>query len=194
MRVKQALNKLRSQQFFYLAIAVFLSACASYPPIEKAASVDAKKFVGDWYVIANIPYFAERNKVGSKTTYRHRKGNLYDDIFEAHDKNFDSPRKEIVGKVVSLNEENTVWRSTFYWVLKFKFSVIHVDPEYQIMLLGHESRKYGWIMSRSKTIPEEDYLSALSVFEDRGYDTKLFSKVPQLPEQVGKPRFQQIKK
>lgn len=167
-----------------------LTACASYPPLEIAASVDAERFKGSWYVIANIPYFAERNKIASKTTYRHRKGKLYDDIFEARDGSFDNTPKKIVGKVKSLNDDNTVWRSTFYWVFRFKFSVLHVDADYELMLLGHESRKYGWVMARSKQLSQEDYQRALSIFEQRGYDTSLFSKVPQLPEQIGQPGFQ----
>lgn len=167
-----------------------LMACVSYPPLEKAEFVDAEQFKGSWYVIANIPYFAERNKVGSKTTYLHREGKLYDDIFEAHDQNFDSDYKKLVGKVKSLNEQNNEWRSTFYWVINFKFAVLHVDPDYELMLLGHKSRKYGWVMARDRQISESDYQRALDTFKQRGYDISQFKKVPQLPEDIGQPGFQ----
>ncbi len=182
-------RKLRLSALLTISL-ILVAACASYPPLERASSVDAERFKGSWYVIANIPYFAERNKVASKTTYRHRKGNLYDDIFEARDGSFDKEPKKIVGKVKSLNNDNTVWRSTFYWIFRFKFSVVHMDPDHQMMLLGHESRKYGWVMARSKQIADEDYKRALKIFDERGYNTDLFSKVPQLPEQLGQPGFQ----
>ena len=167
-----------------------LTGCANHQPLKKADFVDSEKFSGEWYVIANIPYFAEKNKVGSKTTYLHRKGNLYDDIFEAHDDNFDSDFKKLTGKVKSLNAQNNEWRSTFYWVLRFKFSVIHVDPDYNLMLLGHDSRDYGWVMARDKQVSDEDYQRALDIFTEHGFDISRFGKVPQFPEQLGQPGFQ----
>jgi len=167
-----------------------LSACANHQPLEGVDFVDKQRFEGEWYVIANIPYFAERNKVGSKTTYVHRKGRLFDDIFEAHDKTFDSDLKKIVGTVKSLNEKNNEWRSTFYWFIRFKFSVVHVNPEYDLMLLGHSSRKYGWVMARNKRISNSEYQRSMNIFEQLGYDIKQFSKVPQLPNQIGQPGFQ----
>jgi len=180
--------------YIFILILISLSACTTYPPLEKAKYVDAERFKGSWYVIANIPYFAERNKVASKTTYKHRQGSVYDDIFEARDGDFSSEPKKIKGKARSLNEQNNEWRSTFYWVLNFKFSVIHVDPNYELMLLGHKSRKYGWVMARNPKISQEDYQRALNIFEKRGYDTSNFSKVPQFPEQIGQTGFQQTKK
>ena len=184
------LTKYLGSLILVVAAVTTLAACATYPPIEKAPYVDVDRFKGSWYVIANIPYFAERNKVGSKTTYLPRKGKLYDDIFEARDGNFDSELKKLVGSARSLNEDNNEWRSTFYWVMRFKFSVLHVDPDYQMMLLGHGSRKYAWIMARDNQISDADYQRALEIFKQRGYDTSLISKVPQLPEQLGQPGFQ----
>ena len=40
-----------------------LTGCAaSMPPIRTEASVDLSKFMGDWYVIANIPTFIEKGR------------------------------------------------------------------------------------------------------------------------------------
>ena len=44
-----------------LGIGALLSACASAPPtIPPVASVDMPRFMGDWYVIAQIPTYIER--------------------------------------------------------------------------------------------------------------------------------------
>jgi len=102
-----------------IACMALLASCASQPPlINKPSFVDPDRFAGDWYVISNIPYFGERNKVDSKTTYRRSGSNTFDDIFEARDGGFDSKVTTLVGKAKSLNDRNTRWQSTFYWVMR----------------------------------------------------------------------------
>ena len=176
-----------------LLILVCISGCTSYPPLNKTADyVDPDRFAGQWYVISNIPYFAERNKVASRTTYKRRGDNLFDDIFESKNKSFDAELKRLEGTVKSINDENTRWQSTFYKVIKFKFDVLDVNPDYSVVLLGHPSRKYGWVMARQNTISDADYQIAMQTFADNGYDLTKFGKVPQLPEQLNQPGFHTI--
>lgn len=171
-----------------------VSSCASYPPLNKTADyVDPDQFAGQWYIISNIPYFAERDKVASRTTYTRRGTNAFDDVFESKEKSFDAELDRLVGSVKSLNEQNNRWQSTFYKVLRFKFDVLDVNNDYSIMLLGHPSRKYGWVMARENTMTDTDYQTAIQVFADNGYDLSKFGKVPQLPEQLDQPGFQIIK-
>jgi apolipoprotein D and lipocalin family protein len=43
-----------------------LAGCAPDPhPLPLASNVDMSRYAGRWYVIANIPYFAENGNVGS---------------------------------------------------------------------------------------------------------------------------------
>jgi len=179
----------------YLAVITLLSCLAActaknYPPLQTASYVDPDKFAGRWFVIANIPYFAERNKVGSQTIYRKRKDRLYDDIFVARNKNFSNPEKSLKGSVRILNDTNTRWKSTFYWILNFTFDVVHVEDDYSFMLLGHPSRDYGWVMARTNTLSDGDYQQAMEIFVTLDYNIERFSKVPQLVEQLGQPGFQ----
>jgi len=171
----------------------FLSACTTNQPLKSVEFIDPERFVGEWYVIANIPYFAERNKVASKVIYQKLGEEKYADIFESRKNNFDAPLDRLVGKVRSMNENNTRWKSTFYWVVNFSFDIIDIDPEYQIMLLAHPSREYGWVMARQQRISDQEYQRAMQIFKQNNYDTSLFSKVPQFPDDIGKAGFQNQK-
>ena len=42
------------------------------PPLQPVAHVDLPRYMGDWYVIANIPYFAEKGCVDSIESYAAR--------------------------------------------------------------------------------------------------------------------------
>ena len=62
------------------ALAIGAAGCSGSPPNPnpRAAAplstvpVDLPRYMGRWYVIANIPYFAERRFVGSRAEWRLR--------------------------------------------------------------------------------------------------------------------------
>src|SRR4051812_5057348 len=57
-----------------LALATLLPGCASapsdLPAVSLAANVDLPRFMGDWYVIANIPTFLEHGAHNAKDSYQ----------------------------------------------------------------------------------------------------------------------------
>ena len=52
---------------------VALSGCAMMlggPPPETVDEVDLERYMGEWYVIANIPYFGERDNVAGQPGFQ----------------------------------------------------------------------------------------------------------------------------
>ena len=174
------------------AMLLLISACTSHPPLKTADYVSPEQFAGDWYVVANIDYFAERNKVEGKVSYvPTSKPGIYDDIFSARDGSFDAPRKQLKGWAKSLNEQNTEYRSTFYWIIRSRFSVIHIEPNW--MLLGHKNRKLAWIMARQPKLSDANYAKALQILSVRGFDTAQVKRVPQFREDIGRDGYHVVK-
>lgn len=141
--------------------------------------------MGDWRVIANIPYFAERNCVDSIESYALRPDGRIDNFFTYRKKSFDAPQKrfEALGWVHD-RETNAEWRIRFFGLITVKYLILDLDPDYQWTAIGHPSRRYGWIMSRQKTLPDATYEAILGRLAQQGYDPKEFEKVPQLPSQL----------
>ncbi len=79
-----------------------------------------------------------------------------------------------------------------FWVLRSEFLIIDVDHNYPTMLVGVRSHDLGWIFARDKILSDSEYQRALQVFQENGYDTSQFSKVPQLPEHIGMAGFQTV--
>lgn len=172
------------------------SGCSAeqYPPLKTPEKIELEEFIGKWTVIANIPYFAEKNKVATYTEYRiNPNKDYFDDIYTYQDGGFDAEVEQLKGKVINLDKTYTQWQSTFYRVLKSKFSVLYLNPEQQILLIGHESRKYGWIMSKNQKLSDEQYQRALSVFANNKYDIEKFKKIPREVSDIGKQGFQSPK-
>ncbi len=185
-----------------VAAALALSACASTPapttasapspaamaspsPLRTVPKVDLPRFMGDWRVIANIPYFAERGNVDSVESYQLRPDGRIDNGFAFRKESFDAPLKKMNFTAEVKNKEtNAEWRVRFLPLLKVAYLVIDLDPDYQWTVIGHPSRKYGWIMARGKTLPEATWQGILERLEQQGYDPEKFAKVPQTREQL----------
>jgi apolipoprotein D and lipocalin family protein len=80
---------------------------------------------------------------------------------------------------------NASWHVHFFKIISVKYVVLDLDPNYQWVLVGHPSRRYGWIMARTKTMDEGLYQRILSAAGQQGYDTAKFQKVPQQPSEAG---------
>jgi apolipoprotein D and lipocalin family protein len=156
--------------------------CASVKePLRTVPHVDLPRYMGDWYVIANIPYFAEKDCFDSIESYAVRPDGDIDNWFTCRKKSFDAPleRKATALATVKDKTSNAVWSVRFFKVIAVKYLILDLDPNYQWVVVGHPSRKYGWIMSRAKTLDAKTYQAVLDRLAGQGYDPSRFQKVPQ---------------
>jgi apolipoprotein D and lipocalin family protein len=171
-------------------LALLLSGCASSPPLQLAKSVDLDRYYGKWYIVAEIPYFGERGNVGGTAVYTPLPNGQIDDKYYGRAGNFD-------GKVESNDLEdyvlpgtnNALWRVKLFWPIYVSYPILDVAPDYSYSLVGYPDRSLGWIFSRTPEMDDATYQSLLAKFAAQGYDTSQFRRVPQTPEQIGKPGF-----
>ena len=173
-----------------VAAALLVSACASTKmhsmkkpstPLRTVAHVDLPRFMGDWRVIANIPYFAEKGCVDSIESYALRPDGKIENWFTYRKKSFAAPQKTIHAQAVVVNRQtNAEWKVKFFGLICANYLVIDLDPNYQWTVVGHPSRNYGWIMARDKALPNSTYEDILDRLAVQGYDPGRFVKVPQL--------------
>jgi apolipoprotein D and lipocalin family protein len=168
------------------ALAFLIGCTAMKEPLRPVAHVDLPRYMGDWYVIANIPYFAEKGCVDSIESYALRPDGDIDNWFTCRKDSFDAPmkRKATAKAVVDDKVSNAVWHVTFFKVISVKYFILDLDPNYQWVAVGHPSRNYGWVMARTKSLDEVTYQGILRRLKAQGYDISRFQKVPQ---QAGVP-------
>jgi apolipoprotein D and lipocalin family protein len=168
-----------------LGVAALMLGCATgRRPLTTVRYVDLPRYMGDWYVIANIPYFAEKGCVESIESYALRTDGRIANWFRFRKKSFDAPqqRLDFVARVIN-KRTNAEWRVHFAPLISAGYYIVDLDRNYQWTAVGHPSRRYGWIMARTKTLPENIYRSILRRLEEQGYDPELFVKVPQTRNQ-----------
>ena len=174
-----------------LPVAAGLVACAPSAPVSLAPQVDIERYMGKWFVIANIPYFAEAGAVGSYDAYTMLPDGRIDTVFGYHDKDFTGP-EQFATSVASVVPEtnNAQWRVQFFWPISFSYLILYVDPAYQTAAIGYPDRSLGWVFSRSPTMDQATYQGLLERFKTQGYDIGQFRRVPQSPDDIGKPGYQ----
>jgi len=161
---------------------LFISACMGVPdrPLHTVEHVNLDRFMGDWYVIANIPTFIERDAYNATESYRLADNGTIATTFSFNKGGFDGVRKHYnpTGFVRDDNS-NAVWGMQFIWPIKADYRIIFLNDDYSITVIGRKRRDYVWIMARKPEISETEYTHLMGQLKLQGYDINRIKRVPQ---------------
>jgi apolipoprotein D and lipocalin family protein len=160
----------------------------SYPPIALVPKVDLPRFMGDWFVIANIPTAIEKGAHNAVESYRLAEDGSIPTTFTFRADGFDGPEKRYHPRGFVLDREsNAVWGMRFIWPFKADYRIVYLTPDYTQTVIGREARDYVWIMARTPAIPEADYQRMVVFLQEQGYDVSRIQRVPQRWSAHGTP-------
>jgi apolipoprotein D and lipocalin family protein len=172
---------LRLRLLSFLAV-LLLGACNSAPmkPVAVVPEVDLARFMGDWYVIANIPTFIEKGAHNAVESYRLDADGTIATTFTFRAGGFDGKEKRYEPRgFVRDRRSNAIWGMQFVWPIKSDYRIAWLSPDYGQTVIARERRDYVWIMARTPQIPDEDYQRLLAFVASQGYDATRVQKVPQ---------------
>ena len=151
-----------------------------FDDLETVDYVDLEKFMGDWYVIANIPTFIEKGAVNAIESYRLDSKGRVKTTFTFRKGSKNGPEKEYnpTGFIYD-KKTNAEWRMQFLWPFKSPFLIIDLDEDYTYTVIGIPSRKYVWIMARNHSLDEKIYNNIVSNLKKVGYDISQIQKIEQ---------------
>jgi apolipoprotein D and lipocalin family protein len=174
-------KKVAEVTFMAILIAGLLSGCAAkLPPLKTVDSVDIQRFMGDWYVIANIPTWIEKEAHNAVESYRLDDDGTIATTFTFRKGNFDGPLKTYKPRGFIVDKtDNAEWRMQFMWPFKSEYLITYLNENYTRTIIARNKRDYVWIMARTPAIPEEEYTAMVAELGRQGYDTSLLQKVPQ---------------
>ena len=154
-----------------VAIILMASGCTSQKPMPAVDFVDLQRFMGDWYVIANIPTFVEKNAFNPVESYQLNNDGTVATTFTFNSGSADGELRQYHPKgFIKDTSSNAIWSMQFIWPFKADYRVVYLDESYQKTIIGRNRRDYVWIMARTPKIPESDYTKFVSKVESLGYD------------------------
>ena len=171
------------------ALLLLLTACSSKPPMATVDYVDIQRFMGDWYVIANIPTFLEKGAHNPIESYRLDSDGSIATTFTFNADSFGGEKKTYQPRGFVTNPQtNAEWGMQFIWPIKADYRIVYLDAEYQYTVIGRNNLDYVWIMARSPQIPAQIYTELEAFVGSLGYDSGLLEKAPhQLLQEAPNP-------
>jgi apolipoprotein D and lipocalin family protein len=169
-------------KLLYLAlVATILVGCAAKGPEMKTVDhVDIDRFMGPWYVIANIPTFLEKGAHNAVERYSLNSDGTIATNFTFRKDGFDGEEKEYKPKGFILDAEtNARWGMRFVWPIKADYRIVYLDDDYTQTIIGRQNRDFVWIMARTPTISADDYDKLVAFVASLGYDMSKLERVPQ---------------
>lgn len=171
----------RGTRLAMMVLTSVLSACASgNPTIPRVDNVDLPRFMGDWYVIAHIPSYPERDAFDAVESYRRDDDGRIRTTFTYRKGSFDAPLQTMkpIGTVVP-GTGNAVWGMQFVWPIQAEYVIVDLDPNYSRTIVGRSRRDYVWLMARTPSLPPQELQAAIARIRALGYDTSRLRMVPQ---------------
>lgn len=158
-------------------------------PLTSAIEVDLERYMGRWWVIANIPYFAENGKVATADIYALKPNGRIDNVF-AYRKDFDRPEQRMQAEArVYPGTGNNHWQVRFWGgLIRADLLILEVSPDYQWALIGNPDRSLAWVFSRNQYMDDAQLAELTERFRQHGYDPAALRRVPQFPEQRLPPK------
>ncbi len=156
-------------------------ACNSEPPLDVAKTVDLSKFQGKWYEIARLPRTTQTDCHGTTAFYTQSSDGTLGLVNQCNVGGPTGPLKtvsmaaKIPDPAVPAKLALDVGGYTGdYWILE-------VGQNYEYAVVGHPSRLYFWILSRTPTLDPATTAGILDRAQTNHFDTAQVEFTPQPP-------------
>ena len=163
--------------------ALGLTACSSghskFSKLETVPNVDLQKYIGEWHEVARLDHWFQKGCVDSKATYSLREDGDIEVLNECRMKSENGKIKKATGRAWIVDSDTNAKLKVQFFLKSIKLSflagdywIIALDDNYQYAMLGEESRKYLWILSREKNLPENTLNDLITKAERDGFPTQ----------------------
>jgi apolipoprotein D and lipocalin family protein len=159
------------------------------PPLGTVAHVDLSRYVGTWYEIASFPQSFTRGCTATTATYTVRPDGDIDVLNRCRKGSLDGEEDSALGRARVLDPvTNAKLEVSFFRPFWGDYWVIDLADDYSYAVVGHPSRDYLWILSRTPTMEDATYRELLARLQAHGYETVRLVRTLQRPAPAAPPR------
>ncbi len=149
-------------------------------PLATVPSVDLARYMGRWYDVASFPQRFQKGCHCTTADYEMtakgyvrvlnscRKGGPNGELSTANGKAF-----------VVEGSGNAKLRVQFFWPFRGDYWIIDLAEDYSYAVVGEQSRKYLWILSRTPVMDEALYQAIVGRCAEKGFDVSKLVKTDQ---------------
>ena len=154
------------------AMAAAAALSAEEPPLEVVGSVDLDRYLGTWYEIASYPAWFQRGCTAVTAEYSLRDDGHILVVNSCRKGSLEGKLKQAKGRAKVVDRTtNAKLKVSFFGPFWGDYWIIDLDPEYRWAVVGVPSRKYLWVLSRTRAMDEALYQEITGRLQGKGYDT-----------------------
>jgi apolipoprotein D and lipocalin family protein len=163
------------------ALACTSPGCGSAEPLDVAPSVDLSRIQGKWYEIARLPRTTQNDCNGTTAFYTQ---NADGSLTFVNQCNVGGPNGPLNTVAMSATVPDTSVPAKLaldvggytgdYWILE-------VGSNYEYAVVGHPSRLYLWVLSRTPTLEADTLQGVVARAQSNHFDTTQLVYTPQPP-------------
>lgn len=165
-----------------LLILIFAASCSSLsagnPPLDVVQHVDLQKYLGKWYEVARFDQSFQKNCTATQAHYSMRSDGDIKVMNTCRLFTPDGELKVAEGRAWVKDKKSNAKLKVQFFLKAIKLSflagnywILDLDQNYQYALIGDPSRKYLWILSRTKVMDEAIFQNLVKKAEELKFDT-----------------------
>lgn len=151
-----------------LVAALALTACANHPPLE-VAKVELQSFEGGYFEIAKLPRATQKDCFGTMAFYKKVSENELSVLNECHEGALDGPLRRVAARAVVTDPEEPAKLAVDFGGFFGDYWIVEVADDYRYAAVGHPSRDYLWILSRTAQMREGEFDALTARMQDMGF-------------------------
>lgn len=151
---------------------------------QVASHIDVDRYLGTWYEIASIPTWFQKQCVqGTTATYSSLPNGKIKVVNKCYNEKGQlkkaTGRAWVVDKTTNAKLKVSFFNILGFWLFPGDYWILDIGSNYQYAVVGHPSREYGWILSRTPQLSEENLENIREKLKDCGYEFSRFQMTDQ---------------
>jgi apolipoprotein D and lipocalin family protein len=150
------------------------------PEVRTVDRVDLQRYLGTWYEIASFPQRFQKGCTATTATYSLKPNGEINVLNSCRKGSLQGEEDSSQGRArVTDKNSNAKLEVSFFWPFWGDYWIIDLGPNYEYAVVGHPSRDYLWILSRTPKMDPELYSRILERVRSQHFDTSRLVPTPQ---------------
>jgi apolipoprotein D and lipocalin family protein len=151
---------------------------AGFPTLNTVDYVELDRYLGKWYEIARFEQKFQKGCTAVTAEYSMRKDGDIKVLNSCRLSSPDGKLKKSVGRAWVTNKKTNAKLKVQFFLSRFRipflsgnYWILDLDDDYQYAIVGDKSRKYLWILSRTKDMDVGLYTDLVNKAKDMHFNT-----------------------
>jgi apolipoprotein D and lipocalin family protein len=143
--------------------------CSTDPPLE-VATVELAKFEGGYFEIAKLPRPTQADCAATTAFYRRVSESELAVVHECREGSLDGPLRRSAARALVTDPDVPAKLSLDVGGFFGDYWIVDVADDYRYAAVGHPSRDYLWILSRTPTLADSDLAALEALLREADFD------------------------